>query len=174
GCADAAPRRVSGRGPSQHPAGRAASSSTGVGENHRVPRLLADLTPLRISVPFRRMWLGASLSGIGTSLTSVDVGLQVYDLTGRTEAVGLVEIAGLLPLVLLGLYGGAISDAHDLRVVILVTAAGLLGVAVLLAAQAFAGVADVRVLYALVALQNGLYALNSPARSATVPKLVGL
>lgn len=139
-----------------------------------MPRLLADLTPLRISVPFRRMWLGASLSGIGTALTSVVVGLQVYDLTGRTEAVGLVGLAGLLPLVLLGLYGGAISDAHDRRVVILVTAAGLLGVAVLLAAQAFAGVADVRVLYALVALQNGLYALNSPARSATVPKLVGL
>lgn len=139
-----------------------------------MPRLLADLTPLRISIPFRRMWVGATLSGIGTALTSVVVGLQVYDITGSTASVGLVGLAGLVPLVLLGLYGGAISDAHDRRTVILLTAAGLVVVSVLLAAQAFARVDDVRVLYALVALQNGLFALNNPARSATVPRLVGL
>lgn len=133
-----------------------------------------DLTPLRVSVPYRRMWLGTSLSGIGTALTTVVVGLQVYDITGSTASVGLVGLFGLVPLVLLGLYGGAVVDAHDRRAVILLTAAGLTLVAVALTAQAFADLQDVRILYALVAVQNGLFAINSPARTAVVPRLVGL
>ncbi|MDT0166193.1 MFS transporter [Actinotalea sp. AC32] len=139
-----------------------------------MPQLLMDLTPLRISAPYRRMWVGTSLSGIGTALTTVVVGLQVYDITGSTASVGLVGLVGFLPLVLLGLYGGAVVDAHDRRTVVVATAAGLLVVSLGLAAQAFAGVDDVRLLYALVAVQNGLFAINSPARSAIVPRLVGL
>ncbi|EYR64152.1 MFS transporter [Actinotalea ferrariae CF5-4] len=139
-----------------------------------MPALLMDLTPLRVSVPYRRMWFGTSLSGIGTALTTVVVGLQVYEITGSTASVGLVGLFGLVPLVLLGLYGGVVVDAHDRRAVILLTAGGLTVVAVALTAQAFADLQDVRVLYALVAVQNGLFAINSPARSAVVPRLVGL
>src|SRR5690606_12688247 len=65
-------------------------SLTKIGEDGPVPRLLADLTPLKESQPFRRMWLGTSLSGIGTQLTNVAVALQVFDLTGSNLAVGLV------------------------------------------------------------------------------------
>ncbi len=132
-----------------------------------------DTTPLRVSVPYRRMWLGMSAAGVGTALTAVVVGLQVYDLTGSTASVGLVGLAALLPLVLMGLYGGALVDAHDRRRVILLTALGQLGCAVALAGQAFAGLDDVRVLYALVAVQSGLMGVNSPARMAIVPHLVG-
>lgn len=138
-----------------------------------VARLLMDLTPLRVSVPFRRMWLGTSLSGIGTALTNVVVGLQVYDLTGSTAAVGVVGLFAVVPLVALGLYGGALVDAHDRRRVILITSSGLVAVATAFALQAAAHVGDVRVLYALVAVQNGLFAVNSPARSAIVPRLIG-
>ncbi|HLV59143.1 MAG TPA: hypothetical protein VKY81_09795, partial [Natronosporangium sp.] len=42
-------------------------------------RLLVDLTPLRASRPYRWLWVGAALSGIGTQLTTVVVALQVYD-----------------------------------------------------------------------------------------------
>lgn len=138
-----------------------------------MPRLLMDLTPLRVSVPYRRMWLGTSASGVGSALTAVVVGLQVYDLTGSTASVGLVGLAALGPLVVMGLYGGALVDAHDRRRVILLTALGQLACALGLAGQAFAGNDDVRVLYALVAVQSGLMGVNSPARSAIVPHLVG-
>lgn len=143
-------------------------------ENVRVPRLLMDLTPLRVSVPFRRMWLGASLSGIGTALTSVVVGLQVYELTGSTAAVGLVGVFAVVPLIVLGLYGGALVDAHDRRRVVVLTSGGLFVVAVCFAAQAAAGAADVRLLYGLVAVQNALFAVNAPARTAIVPRLIGV
>ncbi|GEN78904.1 MFS transporter [Actinotalea fermentans] len=136
-------------------------------------RLLLDLTPLRVSVPYRRMWLGTSAAGVGGALTAVVVGLQVYELTGSTASVGLVGLAALGPLVLMGLYGGALVDAHDRRRVILLTALGQLACAVGLSAQAFAHLDDVRVLYALVAVQAGLMGVNSPARMAIVPHLVG-
>lgn len=138
-----------------------------------MPRLLVDLTPLRVSVPYRRMWLGTSLSAVGTGLTTTAVGLQVWDLTRSNLSVGLVGLAGFVPLVLLGLYGGALIDAHDRRRVILATSTGLWLVAAGFAVQAWLGLDDVRVLYVLVALQNGLFAINSPARSAIVPRLVG-
>jgi len=48
-----------------------------------------DLSPLRVSVPYRRMSLGASLSGIGTALTNGVGGLPAYDITGSTAAGGL-------------------------------------------------------------------------------------
>ena len=94
-------------------------------------RLLADLTPLRVSAPYRRMWLGTSLSGVGAQLTTVAVGLQVYDITGSTFSVCVVGLVALVPLVVMGLYGGSIIDAYDRRTVIISSAGGLLAVAAL-------------------------------------------
>lgn len=143
-------------------------------DNVLVARLFMDLTPLRVSVPYRRMWLGTSLSGIGTALTTVAVGLQVYEETGSTASVGLVGLFAFVPLLVLGLYGGVVVDAYDRRSVIVVTAAGLFVVAVGFAVQAWLQLGDVRILYALVAIQSGLFAVNSPARTAIVPRLVGI
>jgi ENTS family enterobactin (siderophore) exporter len=118
------------------------------------------------------MWFGASLSGVGTQLTTVAVGLQVYDLTGSTFRVGLVGLFAVIPLVSFGLYGGSIVDAHDRRRVVLVTATGLLSVAIGFATQAWLGIGSVWLLYGLVAVQSGLFAVNTPARSAIVPRLL--
>ena len=145
-----------------HPAGRC----------EPVPRLLIDPTPLRVSSAYRRMWLGTSLSSIGASLTTVAVGLQIYDLTGSTFSVGLVGLCTVLPLVVLGLYGGSVVDAHDRRRVIIATSSGLLLAATALTAQAWLDVGDVGLLYALVAIQSGLFAVNSPARSSIIPRLL--
>lgn len=138
-----------------------------------VPRLLADLTPLKVSVPYRRLWVGSWLSAIGTHLTTTAVGLQVYDITGSTFSVGLVGLFALVPLVVLGLYGGSIVDAHDRRKVVITTTSGIFVVALLLAAQAWADLGNVWVMYALVAVQNGLFGVNQPARSAIMPRLLG-
>lgn len=135
-------------------------------------RLLVDLSPLRVSRPYRRMWYGLVLSSLGTQMTTVAVGLQVYDLTGSTFNVGLVGLFAVVPLITLGLYGGAIVDAHDRRKVLLTTATGLLVVAAGFSAQAWLSVNNVWLLYALVAVQSSFFAVNNPARSAIVPRLL--
>ncbi|MGI8904825.1 MAG: MFS transporter, partial [Solirubrobacteraceae bacterium] len=128
-------------------------------------RLLLDITPLQASVPYRRMWLGMSLSAIGTQLTAVAVGLQVYDLTESTFSVGLVGLFAVVPLIILGLYGGSIIDAYDRRRVVIIASTGLLLTAGALALQAWLHLDNVWLLYGLIAAQHGFYAVNNPARA---------
>ncbi|MCU1573211.1 MAG: transporter [Micrococcaceae bacterium] len=137
-----------------------------------VRKLFADITPLRESPDYRRLWLGLALSSIGTQLTVVAVSLQVYSLTSSTFAVGLLGMFALVPLVLAGLYGGSVVDAHDRRTVALLSSAVLWLVTMGIAAQAWLGLGNVWVLYVLVALQSGAAGINQPARSAIIPRLV--
>jgi len=118
------------------------------------------------------MWFGASLSSIGSQVTTIAVGLQVYELTHSTFRVGLVGLFALVPLVVLGLYGGSIIDAYDRRKVIVTSSSGLLLLAVVFAFQAWLDLGNVWLLYGLVAVQNGLFAVNSPARTAITPRLL--
>ena len=50
--------------------------------------LLPDLTPFRTSRDYRRLWVGFTLSNVGSQMAVVAIGLQVYDLTGSTASVG--------------------------------------------------------------------------------------
>ena len=134
--------------------------------------LLLDLTPLRSAPAYRRLWLGLSVSNLGTQFTVTAVGLQVYAITGSTFSVGVLGICALVPLVVLGLYGGALVDVHDRRKVALVASIGLWVVSGLLALQAWLHLDSVALLYALVALQSAGFAVNNPARSAIIPRLV--
>ncbi|MFD2027502.1 MFS transporter [Promicromonospora aerolata] len=135
-------------------------------------RFLADTTPLRVSADYRRLWFGLSISNIGTQVTIVAVGLQVYALTGSTLAVGLLGLFTLVPLVALGLYGGALVDHYDRRKVSLVSSAVLWVVVAAIAAQAWLGLESVPLLYGLVAVQSAAFAINNPARSAIIPRLL--
>lgn len=134
--------------------------------------LLLDLSPLRASAPFRRLLIGLGISNLGSQLTVVAVGLQVYRITGSTLSVGVLGICALVPLVLLGLYGGALVDAYDRRRVALYSSLGLWVVTIGLAVQAWLHVDSVLLLYTLVAVQSAGFAINNPARSSIIPRLV--
>ncbi|QCX76397.1 Enterobactin exporter EntS [Streptomyces sp. YIM 121038] len=135
-------------------------------------RILADLTPLRTSADYRRLWFGNTVSWIGQAMTALAVSLQVYDITGSSFSVGLVGLFSLVPLVVFGLYGGAIADTVDRRKLGLYSAMGLCALSVVLAAAAFADFHHVWFLYGVVALQATCGALNSPARTAMIPRLL--
>ncbi|KUF20094.1 MFS transporter [Streptomyces silvensis] len=134
--------------------------------------MFADLTPLRTSADYRRLWIGSTVSWTGQAMTALAVSLQVYDITGSSFAVGLVGLFTLVPLVAFGLYGGAIADTLDRRKVGLYSSAGLCVLSFALAAAALAGFHRVWLLYGVVALQSMCGALNSPARSAMIPRLL--
>ncbi|MEV7670295.1 MFS transporter [Streptomyces sp. NPDC088752] len=135
-------------------------------------RVFADLTPLRTSADYRRLWFGNTVSWVGQGMTALAISLQVYDITGSPFSVGLVGLFSLVPLVVFGLYGGAIADTVDRRKLGLASAAGSAVLSVALAGAAFAGFHRVWFLYAIVALQAVCAALNSPARSSMIPRLL--
>lgn len=138
----------------------------------RVRRIALDTTPLRVSRPYRNLLIGDAVSVIGTQVTAVAVPIQVYELTGSAFAVGLVGLAGLLPIILFGLYGGAVADAVDRRRLVLFTTSGQAVLSTVLLLQAVVGLHQTGLLYAVVAGQAGLFALDSPARQAFVPRLL--
>ncbi|MEU6166466.1 MFS transporter [Streptomyces tanashiensis] len=135
-------------------------------------KVFADLTPLRTSAHYRRLWFGNTVSWVGQGMTALAVSLQVYDITRSPFSVGLVGLFALVPLVVFGLYGGAIADTVDRRKLGLASASGSAVLSVALAAAAFAGFHQVWFLYGIVALQAVCAALNSPARSSMIPRLL--
>jgi len=134
--------------------------------------VVTDVRPLQVSAPYRRLFFGNTVAQLGQQMSTVAVAIQVYALTHSSFYVGLVGIFALVPLVVLGLYGGAIADAVDRRTLALVASAGLWAVSIALAVQAFAGNESVWFLYGCIAVQSGFYAINNPARSAMVPRLL--
>src|SRR5215469_4395442 len=122
----------------------------------KITRLLADISPLRDSPAFRRLWAGSTLSSIGGALTSFAVPLQVYDITRSPLAVGAIGLAEVLPTLVIGLLGGSLADSLDRRRLVIATTGCLTAVSAALAAQAFAGLSLVWLLYALVAVHHSL------------------
>ena len=135
-------------------------------------RLLIDVEPLRRSAAFRRLWVGNTLSAIGGALTSFAVILQVYRLTHSSFAVGALGLAQVIPLLTVGLLAGSITDAMDRRRLALITGGVQTAVSAALAAQAFAGLRVTGLLYALVAVQSAVAAIDWPVRAAMVPSLL--
>jgi MFS family permease len=135
-------------------------------------RLLIDLTPLRESPRFRRLFAGSTLSGVGTSMTMFAVTLQVYEMTRSPFAVGALGNASVVPRLTVGLLGGSLADAVDRRKLVLTTTSCLAVVSAGLTAQAFAGLSHLWLLYGLVTLQSALSAVNMPARQTFLPQLL--
>jgi hypothetical protein len=75
-----------------------------------VKRHLVDTRPLGVPA-YRRIWLGQAVSHVGVGVTVVAVGQQVYEITQSSFYVGLIGIANLIPLIVFGLWGGAVADA---------------------------------------------------------------
>jgi MFS family permease len=134
-------------------------------------RLVIDTTPLRVPA-YRRLWVSTIVTAIGTQLTAVAVPYQIYGITRSSGYVGLAGAVALLPLIVFGLWGGAVADAVDRRRLLLVTNSGISITSLLLWAQAAAGLRSVGAILALLALQQAFFAMNAPARSASIPRLV--
>ena len=131
-----------------------------------------DLAPLRESPAYMRFWVSGVAAGVGTQLSAVAIGIQVYDISGSTAAVAMVGGFALGPMILMGIFGGSIVDAYDRRKV-LITASSIAFVApVGIASLAWF---DVRVLwpyYLFTTLASTVGAVVGAARFAIHPRLV--
>ncbi|MFF9045161.1 MFS transporter [Streptomyces parvulus] len=130
-----------------------------------------DTRPLAVPA-YRRLLAGQGLSYIGTAITTVAVPLEVYHLTHSSLYVGLTGLVGLVPLVIFGLYGGAVADRVDRRHLYLAASAMTWLVTVGLFAQALLEAGSVGLLLVLVAAQSAAFAVSSAARGAIIPRVV--
>jgi MFS family permease len=136
--------------------------------------VVADVTPLRVSPAYRRLVFGLGVNNIGQQMTAVAVAVQVYRITGSSLAVGLLGAFALVPLIVFGLYGGAVADVVDRKKLMIWTSLGLAALSAALFAQSALALNSVMLLYLVIALQSALAAVNNPARTASIPRLVGV
>jgi len=144
----------------------------------RAPRglrrhIFLDLTPLRRSRDYRAMISGLGVSQLGTQLTTVAVPFQVYAITHSSLFVGLVSLTQLFPLIIGSLLGGSLVDAMDRRKLLIIVEA--------IAAMSSAGLAlnadlgpALWPLFVFPALTASLSGIDSSARNAMLPGLVGM
>lgn len=133
--------------------------------------LVADTRPLR-NEHFRRLWLANIITVVGAQLTVVAVPAQIYDVTGSSAYVGLTGLFGLVPLIVFGLWGGALADVFDRRTMLMITTSGLIGTSALFWLQAAMGNTNVWLLLGLFAVQQAFFAVNQPTRAAILPRLL--
>ena len=137
----------------------------------RLKDLVADTRPLR-NEHFRRLWIASIITMVGAQLTVVSVPAQIYDVTGSSAYVGLTGLFGLVPLIVFGLWGGALADHFDRRTMMVITTTGMIVTSGLFWLQAALHNTNVWVLLGLFAVQQAFFAVNSPTRQAILPKLV--
>ena len=135
--------------------------------------ILLDLTPLRRSRDYRALISGLGVSVLGNQLTAVAVPYQVYAITHSSLYVGLVSLAQLFPLILGSVFGGSVVDAVDRRRMLLVVE--------VLGAASSAGLAlnsdfgpTLWPLFLFPAVTAALSGMDSAARNAMIPGMVGL
>lgn len=133
---------------------------------------LIDLTPFRRSPAFARLWIGSTLSGLGGQLTIMAVMLHMYALTSSTFAVSMIAVAGLVPMVLAGIYGGMLADAFDRRTVALTAATVTFASTLLLAVLAWMQQEAVWSLYVLSVVNAAANSIVMASRSAIIPRLL--
>ena len=133
--------------------------------------VLADTTPLE-NPDYRRLWTAGIVTVIGAQLSVVAVPQQVYVITGSSGYVGLTGIFGLVPLIIFGLWGGALADVMDRRRLLLISSIGLGVTSLLFWIQAAMNVNNVWLVLTLFAVQQAFFAVNQPTRAAIIPRLI--
>ena len=133
--------------------------------------LLADTTPLE-HPHFRRLWTANIITVIGAQLNIIVVPYQIYDITDSSAYVGLAGAFGLVPLVIFGLYGGALSDRMDRTKLLRITTVGMIVSALAFWAQAASGLDNVWLLLSVFALQQAFFAVNQPTRTTVIARIV--
>ena len=134
--------------------------------------LLVDITPLRESRDFRLIWLSQLVTTAGRQVVLVAVPYQIYLLTGSSLAVGLLGLFQAVPIVVAGLYGGALADRFDRRRLQLIGKSLVAATSAALAVGAGIQTIPIWSIYLIVAISAAASVVDQSARAATIPRLV--
>ncbi len=120
---------------------------------------------------FRILFIGTSLSSIGTWMQNFILPAYIQHRTGSASLVGLMVFAQLGPLLVLSVPSGVLADRYDRTHLVVVMQSTMMALSVVLAVL----VASDAALWTLFAVQLGLgiaNTINAPAFSAALPMLV--
>lgn len=126
-----------------------------------------------LSIPNFRLFLtGQLISSVGTWLHQLAEVWLTLEVTNSGLAVGIVVASRFVPVLVFGLWGGALADRHPKRTILYVTQTSRGVCAFLLGILALAGRASVAVIVALAVVGGVANAIDNPVRRALIGDLV--
>jgi MFS family permease len=134
--------------------------------------LRADIGPLRRSREFRLLFVGQGVSTLGSMLTYVALPYQAYRLSHSSLIVGVLSLTEAIPLLTIGLVGGALADAVDRKRMVLWADIGLAACSGLLVVNTALGHPRLWALFAIAFFMAGCGALQRPSLDALLPRVV--
>jgi len=137
-------------------------------------RVAVDVTPLRESPGFRRLWVGQSIAYVAWRMMLVLVPVQVYRLTGSTLDVGLLALVQFVPLALFTILGGALADTQDRRRLLLRSTLGICAATAALVVISIPHRPSVALVFVLGFVAWSSFSLGAGATRSLTPRLVPL
>ncbi len=138
-------------------------------ETHPQP---SAFTPFRYPA-FCAIWIANLASNMGSMIQAVGAAWLMTELTNSHLMIALVQAGATIPIMLLGIFAGAIADNFDRRRVMLAAQSGMLVVSALLTLITYLGaITPLTLLFFTLAVGCGT-ALNGPAWQASVRLQVG-
>jgi len=134
--------------------------------------VLVDVEPIKRDRDFRMIWLGQLVNGLGRQVTVVALPFELWNLTHNSLSIGGLALVQLVPILFFSLGGGAIADAVDRRTLLIVTQILLAAGSLALTALALQPHPPVWAFYTVAFAAAGVSAIDGPARSAALPRLV--
>jgi MFS family permease len=132
-----------------------------------------SLAPFRHPA-FRAIWIANLASNLGAMIQSVGAAWLMTDLTDSHRLVAMVQVSATIPIMLFGLFAGAIADNFDRRRVMLAAQIGMLIASAALALFTWEDLITPYLLLALTLTVGTGTALNAPAWQASVRQQVGM
>jgi MFS family permease len=138
----------------------------------RLRALRMDVTPLRDSRDFRLLFAAGTVFYLGGMVSYVAIPFQIYRLTGSNIAVGAIGLVELVPLIIFGLYGGALADHVDRRRLLIGCGVAQAVLTTVLAVNAFRDTPSVPLIFVVSAFLAAASSMQRPSREALMPRTV--
>jgi MFS family permease len=122
---------------------------------------------------YRLFWIGQLISQTGSWMQRTAQDWLVLQLTHSPFALGLVTALQFLPVLLLSLIGGVITDRWPKHRLVIITQVSALLQAAIFAVLVATGVIELWHVYVLAFAQGVITAIDNPVRQAFVVELVG-
>jgi MFS family permease len=148
-------------------------TENGTGPDATPPVAGGTFAPFRYPA-FRAIWIANLASNLGSMVQSVGAAWLMTDLTTSHSLIALVQASATVPIMLFGVFAGAIADNYDRRRVMLASQLLMLVTSAALAATTWAGLITPMMLLAFTITVGTGTALNSPAWQASVRQQVGM
>jgi MFS family permease len=139
---------------------------------NRLRAMRMDVTPLRDSRDFRLLFAAGTVFYFGAMVSYVAIPYQIYTLTGSNFAVGAIGLVELVPLIVFGLYGGALADHVDRRRLLIGTGIAQALFTGVLAVNAFREDPSVPLIFVVAGLLASSSSMQRPSREALMPRTV--